>query len=165
MITWEVIKRFLPLIALAVFGLMIAGVLGLTYKIGKDKGAATCEERHREQDEKARQGAAKLEKKQNDDTVQVRIEYVDRIVEVEKRVPVVTERLVSVCNKAVQVPASGAPVPSVSGVRPGGAAANANDRPADSVDQLGEELIACRNNAELHRALRATAIANGAATP
>ncbi len=160
-ITWAAARTFLPWIIAAV---AVAGMFWLTHKLGYDAGTAECQEQHAIAAAQAAADAAKLDKRQTVETADVRVEYVERIVEVEKRVPVVTERLVRVCN----TPAPNTdrpPVPSVPGVRDGGPRTNAPDRPADSVDALGRELLACRRNAELHRALRATAIANGALIP
>lgn len=143
----------------AVLVSFLAGI----YSYGKAAGTHACEMKQAKTETAQVIEAAAVDKAQTQDVAQAEIRYVERIVTVEKRVPVVRDRLVRVCEQALPV-RGGADVPQVSGPGDGGGETDPADRLYD-VDQLSREILTCRENAEAHRLLRETAIANGALMP
>lgn len=123
------------------------------YALGRFHGASEVRQEVDAAEARTEALAAKLQAKQANQTVKVVTGYVDRIQRVEVRVPVVRDRLISVCNKA-----GSSGVPSGTGNPHAPPASDAPDRRAD---QLAADLISCRRIKETLTSLQEWKRAHG----
>lgn len=145
-----------PLALIVAAAIVVVGA----YLGGRITGKAACEvaQAQAERDQATELSADAIARAR--DTTEIEVRYVDRVQTVERAVPVVRDRLVrGVCH--ADQDRGGSPLPATAGTAAGGPHADAGDRRSD----LAADLIACRTNAERHRALIEAVIANGGAQP
>lgn len=131
--------------ATAFAGIVAIGFLIATHAWAYSRGAHSIQSEWDKAKLKAALQVAEHRSSIDQNNVKEIIRYVDRIQTVEKRVPVVRDRIIRVCEQA----AGSAGVPGSGGA----AETSASDAAARPIDQLGDELVSARLNQEQCAAL------------